>query len=302
MSFAVHLPSLTSPLVDRVIVTRRGETLVDFDSGRHSGPMALMSVTKSIVAIAVMKLFELGLIRSLDQPVREIFLEWDQGRKSQVTIRHILAHTSCLQAFRTTEEIYKSPDFVQLALCAELSGEPGSAFFYNNKAVCLLAGIVEKASGLDLETFCERHLFEPFGISDWEWDRDRAGNPHAFAGLSLGGRDLLKFGEMMLAKGQWRGRRILSEASVVELTAQGQPHDESCGLLWWRLRDQGHAVGFYASGYLGQSLVVVPEHGLVAVRQCHWDSVQRTGESALPKFNAEILALTSAPSTEAYRR
>lgn len=88
----------------------------------------------------------LGKLTSIDEPVHAFFPEWRQGRKRDITVRMLMEHTSGLQNVpMTTLEIYPSPDFVQLALCAELDAEPGTTFAYNNKAVNLLAGIVERA-------------------------------------------------------------------------------------------------------------------------------------------------------------
>lgn len=290
MSRALSLPSANTQLVDRVIVTRHGERIFDFDSGRHREPVELMSVTKSIVALSVCKLVELGLLRSLDVPVFEIYPEWNQGLKQKITIRHVLNHTTCLQASRTTEEIYRSPDFVQLALCADVEAEPGTRFFYNNKAVNLLTGIVHRLSGLDLVEFTKRQIFEPLEISEFTWARDSAGNPHAFAGLALVADDLLKVGEMIVGAGEWRGRRVLQAATISRITAAGQLFDDGCGLLWWRKNEPGFRC-FYASGYLGQALVVLPEHGIVAVRQIHWNTAHAHGGPELKSFAPEVTAL-----------
>src|SRR5690606_13701260 len=86
-----------------------------------------------------------GRDRMIDLPVHTYYPEWRDGVKSRITIRHLLDHTSGLRTDQGTGEIYASPDFVRLALDAEVTSEPGTVFFYNNKAVNLLAGIVERA-------------------------------------------------------------------------------------------------------------------------------------------------------------
>jgi CubicO group peptidase (beta-lactamase class C family) len=102
-----------------------------------------MSATKSVVNLIVGRAVTLGLIESAETPVHEFFPEWNQGRKRQITLRHLMDHTSGLQDHPTTNlEIYPSPDFVKLALAAELENEPGTRFKYSNKAVNLLTGVV----------------------------------------------------------------------------------------------------------------------------------------------------------------
>jgi CubicO group peptidase (beta-lactamase class C family) len=326
---------------DAVVITRDGETVAEWYFGEDPRPIELMSVVKSVVSLGVGHLLMGGRIDSLDQPVHAFYPEWKQGRKRQITIRHLLTHTSGLQNVpNTTVEIYPSPDAVRLALAAEVWEEPGSAFRYNNKAVNLLSGIIEEASGQRMDRFFEEAFFGPMGIEEYAWGYDPSGRPYAMAGLALHARDLAKFGQLVLDGGTWEGERLVSEAYVEEMLAQGQPHSPLHGLLWWRLprgtrftldetrlaelaaagvapadlatlqplagrtfttRDDVHAAfeevwgprwrevhaerfqsfgvnpvfrvehddiaAYYGDGYLGQTLLVVPEHGLVAVRQ-----------------------------------
>jgi CubicO group peptidase (beta-lactamase class C family) len=222
---------------DAVVVVQDGKLVADWDFGKPRGPIEAMSATKSIVSIAVGRLLDQKRIASLDQPVADFYREWRQGRKSRITIRHLLNHTSGIQNNPQAGEIYASPDFVQFALAAELSDDPGARFSYNNKAVNLLAGIVRKASGRRMDQFIREEVFGPLGITDFTWSLDDAGNPHGLAGLQLRAIDLARIGQMMLDGGTWKGRRIVSEDWVRTSTTQpGQPHQASCGLLWWLIR------------------------------------------------------------------
>jgi CubicO group peptidase (beta-lactamase class C family) len=148
-------------------------------------------------------------------------------------------HTSGLQNVPiATQEIYPSPDFVQLALCAELKNPPGTTFSYNNKAANLLAGVVEKASGKRLDDYLRDELFTSLGITDFTWTRDRAGNPHAMSGLQIMPADLAKLGQFALNRGEWNGQTLI-EASFFDAALQpGQPLEASCGLLWWLMYDR----------------------------------------------------------------
>lgn len=327
-----------------VLIVKDGRLIADWDFGKKRGPIQAMSATKSIVNLAIGKLIEQGKIKSLDQPVSDFYPEWKQGRKRLITVRHLLNHTSGLEDKKISGEIGASPDFIQFALAADTVAEPGARFFYSNKATNLLSGLVHKASGLPLDEFIKREIFAPLEISDFTWDKDDAGNPQGMAGLAITAVDLAKIGQLMLDEGVWRGRQVVRREWVSQSIAQGQPHDCTCGLLWWRtpektkftiddgfiaevkkqfdltepsvrnLRAQkgklferfdlwpaifqifrvdpntkgkleeieaqirknapvpsevgvGPMVAFSARGYLGQYLVVVPGHRIVAVRQ-----------------------------------
>src|SRR5580765_2335722 len=109
---------------DAVLVLKDGKPLAEYYSKAGKRKIELMSCTKSIVNFGIGRLIDQGKIKSLDQPVYEFYPEWKQGRKQLITIRHLLDHTSGLQALRTTEEIYPAPDFIQLALAAEMETDP----------------------------------------------------------------------------------------------------------------------------------------------------------------------------------
>jgi CubicO group peptidase (beta-lactamase class C family) len=256
-----------------VVILQDGQLVAEWYFGKERRPIEIMSVLKSIVSLGVGKLITDGLIDSLDQPVHTFYPEWRQGLKQEITIRHLLNHTSGIQNVPNAgAEIYPSPNAVKLALAAELEADPGSVFRYNNKAVNLLAGIIEQASGSRMDLYFRDEFFRAMGIEEYQWHFDRSGTPHAMAGLRLHARDLTKFGELVLQGGMWNGERLVSEGYIAGMLAEGQPHDPRFGLLWWRLpdgagRENGAIVAYYGDGYLGQTLMVIPEHDVVAVRQ-----------------------------------
>ncbi len=222
---------------DAVVVVKDGRLIADWDFGQPRGPIEAMSATKSIVSLAIGRLIEMGKIKSLDQPIYEFYPEWKQGRKQQITIRQLLNHTSGLQAEPMTMEIYASPDFVQLALAAELSSDPGTKFFYNNKAVNLLAGVVLRVSGTRMDRFIAAEIFQPLDIKNFGWTLDKAGNPHGMAGLQIRAIDLAKIGQMMLEGGSWKGKHIISNHWIQQSIVPGQKLSLDSGLLWWVLYD-----------------------------------------------------------------
>lgn len=218
---------------DALLLMKDGTVVLDERFGQPAGPIEAMSVTKSIVNLAIGHLVQTGKIDSIDVPVHTLYPEWKQGKKARITVAHLLNHTSGLQADRHTREIYASPDFVQLALCAELTSDPGRRFFYNNKAVNLLAGVVHRASGQHLDAYLGRHVFAPLGIRNFTWSKDRNGNPHGMSGLQIRAEDLARLGELMRVGGTWNGLEIVSRDWVLRSTRAAQDLEPGCGLLWW---------------------------------------------------------------------
>jgi CubicO group peptidase (beta-lactamase class C family) len=222
---------------DALVVMKDGKVVLEKWFDGEPRRIESMSVTKSIVALAIGRLLALGKLKSLDEPVHHWYPEWRQGRKRSITIRHLLTQTSGLQADAMTgSEVYGSPDFVQLALCAELADDPGKKFFYNNKATNLLAGLVQRLSGARLDTFLKDEVFAPLGITDTAWTLDPAGNPHAMSGLQIRPADLAKLGQLMLDRGSSGGKQLLGAAWVDEATSPGSVN-AFYGQLWWLIKD-----------------------------------------------------------------
>jgi len=218
---------------DAMVIWKDGRELGHYyASGKPPGAIELMSVTKSVVALAVGQLVADGRIKSLDQPVADFYPEWRQGQKANVTIRMIMNHTSGIQnVLRAGVEIYPAPDAIQLALAAELSNIPGDIPSYNNKAVNLLSGIIEKAAGKPLDAFLRAGLFKDMDIQPGPWKKDKAGHPYAMAGLPLTAADLGKLGELVLNKGNWHGKQQLP-STYIDALMHSQTAD-GMALLWW---------------------------------------------------------------------
>lgn len=114
---------------DAVLVMHDRETLLELKPAAGQESVHLMSATKSVVALAIALLLDEGKLASIDTPVSQIYPEWKQGRKSAITVRMLLDHTSGLQNVANAgEELEGAPNLVRLALAAELSDAPGTVF------------------------------------------------------------------------------------------------------------------------------------------------------------------------------
>jgi CubicO group peptidase (beta-lactamase class C family) len=220
---------------DAVVILKDGRQVGDWRFGRPAEPIEVSSITQSVAGLAIGRLLYTGRIRSLDEPVASWYPGWKEGPKQAITLRQLMNHTSGIKAQPSPEEIYASADLVKQALAADLAYAPGSRFFYNHKAVNLLAGIVEKASGRKLDVYLRDEVFAQLGITRFEWMRDPAGNPHVLAGLQLDARDLARIGQLMLDDGVYGGKRLLAADFVRESVQAAQPFSPTGGLLWWAI-------------------------------------------------------------------
>lgn len=284
---------------DTMLVLRDGKVLASYTKpGERAHAIEMMSATKSLVGLAVGRLVTQGKIKSIDQPVSDFYPEWKQGQKARITLRMLLDHTSGLQNVpNTTVEIYPAPDGFKLALAAELSNPPGTRFSYNNKAMNLLAGVIEQASGLRMDRYIERELLAPMGIQGAAWDADggfdHAGHPYAMAGWMASAADAAKIGELVLAEGRWHGKVLIDPAYMRAMVGQSQPFTRSYGLLWWR-RGAGWRMGISAKAIDAMAQQGIDRAGLEKLRPLVARTFTQPGEmrpAITQALGAELPAL-----------
>lgn len=193
------------------------------------------SAQKSIISLAIGKLIDEGKPIELDSPVYRYYPEWKQGLKKTVTIRQLLNHTSAIECNEADPDGWDPKDVVQYALCASIIDTPGHYFLYNDHAVDLLRGVIERVSGEKMDAYIKHSFFDPMDIKDFSWTYDAAGTP---TNLSITTAELVKFGQLMINKGTWNGKQLISEHWVDLSLKQSQPFAPNYGLLWWRIPDK----------------------------------------------------------------
>jgi CubicO group peptidase (beta-lactamase class C family) len=123
---------------------------------------------------------------------------------------------------------------------------------------------------MPLPDFARKVLFEPLGITDWEWTNDVRGRPLAFAGLRMRPNDLIRIGRMVLNHGQWKGQQIvpadwLNDSTRAHLdTGDGLQY----GYQWWAGKvDAMGAKHDWSAGFGngGQRLFLIPDLDMMIV-------------------------------------
>jgi CubicO group peptidase (beta-lactamase class C family) len=158
-----------------------------------------------------------------------------------------------------------------------------------NADVNLLSGLLREATGMPVEAFAEQALFTPLDIHAWDWSDGAVGDDRVMSGsLRLRPRDMAKLGQLVLDRGRWNGRQVLSAAWLDEMTL---PQVETgrgiggSGYLW--VSDAFVGAGGYeffteALGQGSQCLLVMPDRRLVLVMTGGND--EQGPESLGPRF------------------
>src|SRR5262245_812203 len=243
-----------------ILVARHGELLLEqyFRDRRPSDLSNIHSVTKSVLATLAGIAIEHGAL-SLET------------REGNISVERLLTMTAGLEAdtpYDIEDIADRGESWVAGPLAAPRRAEPGTTFIYNNGLGHVLGMVIARATDTPLPAFAEHHLFRPLGIDDYRWPRDPDGNPLGYGHLELRPRDLLRFGQLYLDRGVVDSRPVVPESFVAAATsprsAGGPPEDVPYGYLWWIGEDAGHPL-FFAGGYGGQYVTVVPDLALVVV-------------------------------------
>ncbi|MGB7454010.1 MAG: serine hydrolase, partial [Lysobacterales bacterium] len=185
-----------------------------------------------------------------------------------------------------------SDDWYQFVLSRPMDSQPGTKFTYSTGASTLMSRLVRAATGMGPDAFAMQELFGPLEIDQVHWEVYSEGGmgtgltdwpgpdhdvPLGFS-LWLKARDMLKFGELYLNGGVYKGRRILDkswvDASWTKYSNQGNSDffplpGWGHGYQWW-IAETPDQLGrnwqvFFASGWGSQVIFVVPELDLVLV-------------------------------------
>lgn len=154
---------------------------------------------------------------------------------------------------------------------------PGTMWSYSSGTSNIVSGIVARLFGRDPGAYGEymrRVLFDRIGMRSADPRFDAAGTWIGSSFVFCTARDFARFGLLYLRGGAWEGHRVLPEAwveyarTVAPACATGE-----YGAHWWIYPERPGV--FWASGFQGQRIVVVPEHDIVIVR-----SAQSSAEQA----------------------
>jgi len=144
--------------------------------------------------------------------------------------------------------------------------KPGTVWSYSSGTTNILSRIVSSrvGTGNAMRKFMFHALFEPLGMQSPEPKFDAAGTFKASSFCFCNIEDFARFGYLYLQDGIWQDQRILPTGwAEYARTPVHMDEESGYGAHWWITPDRS---AFYASGYEGQHILVVPSKGLVIVK------------------------------------
>lgn len=239
----------------------------------------IRSAGKSITSLLVGAAQDRRLIRDLDEPVRAYLPETAGSAIGDVRLADILTMRSGLAA---NDEVADSPgnedrldeaaDPIAFLRAVPRATPPGTAYLYNSLTACVAGLVVERATRQHMADFARKTLFGPLGIDRFEWANDVAGHTKGQGNLSITTRDLATIGQMVLDRGRYAGKQVISAEWIaaslrprVTISAS-DPYADGYGYFWytkvWAIGGTKLTVHF-ASGNGGNKIYVIPARRMV---------------------------------------
>ena len=274
------------PTLLSVLLVRHGSLVFEHScQGYHAGDSVnSKSVTKSIISALVGIALREQYLTSLDQRLVEFFPQDipadGDPRKREITLRHLLTLRSGLSWVESSAEslpaLFASDNWVRHGLSLPLLHAPGEVFTYSTLDAHLLSAVLAQVTGMSTLEFANQYLFGPLGCKATRWASDPQGYQIGGSELYLTPRDMAKVGYFYLRRGQWEGKQLILEEYLQASTrTQVVPGinvviPDTYGYLWW-VSTVGPYASFYAIGYGGQTIYVIPDQDVVLVTTARWD-------------------------------
>jgi len=294
-------------------------------------PFQLASLVKPMTGVAIMQLVEAGKL-DLDAPVQR-YLPWfrvaDEAASAQITVRHLLYHTSGLPGTVAMEYALSGdarPDALEARIrglrSVPLKGPVGATYEYANVGYQILGLLIQEVSGQSYEVYMREHLFTPLQMqqtyTDWTQARshgaasgyrywfgvpvpgeiaiDRAGLPSG--GVTASVEDVTHFLVAQLNGGRFGDTAILSTDGIAEMQrpVARTPAGDEFYAMDWGIRPIG---GVSATSKGGDNadfktlMILIPERrlGLVVLMNTNKRFDSSLGDSRLPLIPVGVAEL-----------
>jgi CubicO group peptidase (beta-lactamase class C family) len=301
-ALADELPRLRSLIVFHRDTLRRERY---FRGARAEQAANIKSASKSVISALVGMAIARGHLRDVRQPLGELLpvetRDLDSARV--ITIEDLLTMRAGLRStsFDQYGAFVSSRNWVRHALTRPVDGPRGEGgpMIYSTGSTHVLSAVLTRATKQSTWAFGRRSL-APLGIRLRPWTTDPQGVFFGGNEMRMTPREMLAFGRLYLDGGRAPdGTQLLPRAwidsSWVPRTTSGWSGN-AYGYGWWIREAHGHRV-YFAWGYGGQFIFVVPSASMVVVATSDPTPERRDGAhlGAVHQLVDELLAPDDAP-------
>lgn len=259
------ITSLPQTDIHSVMVLRHGKVIAEI----YPAPFApqyrhtVFSCSKTFVSAAVGLAIADNRLRLTDRVgafFPELLPDSVSANLADITVRDLLTMASGITPDWNMRNICS--DWIRTYLAKPVK-TPGKQFQYDSISSYLLSAIVQKVTGMTLLDYLKLKLFNAMNITEVAWEVSPEGVNTGGWGLHIQSESLAKFGQLLLNRGVWQGKQLLSASWVEQMTTQQMATGgDAYGYHTWMCEYPGAAR---ADGALGQFVLMIPDKDMVVV-------------------------------------
>ena len=298
-------------------------------------PFQIGSLGKPMTGVAIMQLVEAGKLE-LDTPVQR-YLPWfrvaDEAASAQITVRHLLYHTSGLPIMAGMEHAFgadKRPEALEERVrglrLVELNRPVGASYEYSNAGYMVLGMLIQEVSGQPFEQYMADHVFGPLAMrqtfTDWAVAQAHGaasghrfwfgqpvagdlpvnrGNLPAGAHTSASAEDVSHFLIAQLNGGRFNTTALLSPDGIAAMQRPVVPNAVGTPVhaMGWDAATVGGVTALVKDGATADFLAymfLIPERRLGVVVLMNANQLLNVGQLTAVAFNSVELLLGQRPT------
>ncbi|MFW0717434.1 serine hydrolase domain-containing protein [Pedobacter sp. N23S346] len=249
-SHAVNKMSGRDKMLVRLVAKKQGKP-ADLSDYTSSTRQPIASCSKWLSAALVMTFVDEGKLKLTDT-VGQFFPILSQNKKGSITISECLSHMTGIrspdlrenlaemrQVNSMEEEIGKIADY-------PMEGQPGKVFRYSNTGLQIAGAVIEKISGKSFETLFAERIAIPLEMKHTDFGKGKVALPAGGAVSTV--NDYMNFLNMILNKGEFHGKRVLSENSIAQMQVNRITADVKIAYTPAEAAGMGYGYGEWITG------------------------------------------------------
>ncbi|HVW59873.1 MAG TPA: serine hydrolase [Puia sp.] len=175
-----------------------------------------------LTAALVMTFVDEGKL-SLEDKVTQYIPLFAKYSKSYITIRNCLTNTTGIRAEGKTKFESLEEEINSYASKRDIVANPGTEFYYSYVGPNIAARVLEVISKKGFDRLMQERIIRPLKMRSTSFSNEDGGPVNPAGGARSTANDYINFLSMLLNKGVFEGRRILSEKAVEELETSQFP-------------------------------------------------------------------------------
>ncbi len=244
------------------------------------------SMAKSIVSTLVGIAISEGKIQNTREPFCKYFPEIDCEKFGNVTIEHLLQHTSGIK-YNGLIKLYYGKNLAKKVLPKGFNDEPGTRFYYDNANSQILGMLIEKVYQKPVYEVWEEKVWSKIGTEQpihWAVDSKKTQQAKTFCCVDATARDFAKLGRVWMNDGKYNDLQIVPKFWLDTIRTPRISEGAAINYKYHFWRAPSAYNCFTAAGMYGQLIFMCPEKDLMFIRLGEKTNLQMDDKFWIPVF------------------